>query len=72
MQIRQENESDEQWMDRLRIAAYECNYNDIDRQLHEQFTHHLNDNGIMVEIISELTKGENKHVTSNQVLLSAR
>ena len=44
--------------------ATECNYNDIDRQLKEQSIHSLNDNG-MVEIISELTKGKNKGVTSN-------
>ena len=52
----------------LKISATECNYNDINRQLKEQFIHGLN-NGIMVEIISKLTKGENKDVTNNQVLL---
>ena len=64
-QIRQQNESTERWMGRLRILGTECNYNDIDRQLKEQLIHSLTDSGIMVEIISELTNGENKDVTTN-------
>ena len=40
----------------IRIAASECNYKEIDRQLKEQFIHILNDNDMMVEIIKELTK----------------
>ena len=55
-------------MGRLRILATECNYKDIDRQLKEQFIHGLNNSGMMVEIIRELSKGENKDMTSNQVL----
>ena len=31
-------------------------FNNIDRQLKEQFIHGLNDNGMMVEIIMELAK----------------
>ena len=50
----------------------ECNYNNTDRQFKEQFIHGLNNKGTMVKIISELTKGKNKDVTSNQVLLWAR
>ena len=56
-------------MGRLRISVTECNYKDIDRQLKEQFIHGLNNNCMMVKIGRELTKGENKDVTSNQVLL---
>ena len=70
--VRQQDKTTEEWMDRLRILATECNYHDIDRYLKEQFIHNLNDNSMMVEIISELTKGENKDVTSNQVLLLER
>ena len=54
------------------MSATECNYNDIDRELKVQFIQSLNDNCMMVEIISKLTKGENKDVTSNQVLLWQR
>ena len=50
--VRQENESAEQWIDRPRISVTECNYNVIDRQSKQQFIHDLNDNGMMVEIIS--------------------
>ena len=70
--VRQQNESIEEWMGILRISTTECNCNDIDRHLKEQFIHSLNDNGMMVEIISELRMGENKDVTSIQVLLWAR
>ena len=54
-------------MSRLRIAAIECNYKEIDRQLKEQFIHRLNDNDMMVDIIKELTKSEeNKDVKVNK------
>ena len=44
-------------MDRLRLAAIECNYKEIDRQLKEDaFMHKLNDNNMLVEITRELTK----------------
>ena len=59
-------------MGRLRISATEYNYIDIERQLKEQFTHGLNDNGMRVKIMTDLTKDKNKDVTSNQVLLWER
>ena len=34
----------------LRLAAVECNYKEIDRQLKEQFMHGLNDNDMLAEI----------------------
>ena len=46
--VRQQNESTEKRMGRLRISATECSYNDIDGQLKEQYIHGLNDNGMMV------------------------
>ena len=65
---RQMNENAEEWMGRLRLAAIECNYKEIDRQLMDQFIHGLNDNDILVEIIRELTKDEDStSVTSEQV-----
>ena len=45
-------------MGRLRLAALECNYKEIDRQLKQQFVHGLNDNDMLAEIIRELTKME--------------
>ena len=56
-------------MDRLSLAAVECNYKEIDRQLKEKYIHRLNDNDILVEIIRENTRSEeSKDVTSEQVL----
>ena len=54
--VRQHNENVEEWTGRLRIAAIECNYIERDRQLKKQFIIRLNDNGMMLEIIKELTK----------------
>ena len=56
-------------MGRLRIAAIECNYKEINGQLKEQFIHGLNDKGMMVEIRQELpSTEENKDSTSKEVL----
>ena len=38
-----ENKNVEEWMGRLHMAVVECNYQEIDRQLKEQFIHGLND-----------------------------
>ena len=70
--VRQQNESAEEWISRLRISATECNCNDVYQHFKEQFIHDLNDNDMMDEIISQLTKGKNKNVTINQVLPWAR
>ena len=60
-------------MGRLRLAAVECNYKEIDRQLKEQFIHGLNYNDMLVGIIRKLTKTEeSKDVTSEQVLAWAK
>ena len=40
----------------LRMAAIECNFKEIDRQLKDQFIHGLNDLEMLAEIIRELTK----------------
>ena len=50
------NESVEEWMGRLRTAAVQCKYKELDRQLKEQFIHCLNDDEMLVEVIRELTK----------------
>ena len=70
---RQANKSAKEWMVKLRIAATECNYKEIDRQLREQFIHGLNDSAMSTEIIKEHTKiEENSNITSEQVLAWAR
>ena len=43
-------------MGRLWLSAVECYYQDLDRQLNEQFIHRLNDMEMLREIIWELTK----------------
>ena len=40
---RSQNENAEEWIGRLKIMAAECNYQELDRQLKEQFIHGLND-----------------------------
>ena len=56
-------------MGRLRIAAAEYNYREIDRQLREQFIHGLNDDNMLIEIICELTAiKDTTVVTSKQVV----
>ena len=66
---RQTKENAEEQMGRLRLAAVECNYREIDTQLKEQFVHRLNDNDMLAEIIRELTKAkESADITSEQVL----
>ena len=63
--VRQHNESAEDWMCRLRIAALECNYKEGDRQLKEQCIHRLNDSDVLAEIIRDLTRGnENNRISS--------
>ena len=59
----------EEWMGRLHVAAVECNYQEVDRQLKEQFIHGLNDKHMFEEIIKELTVTNNDdHITSGGVL----
>ena len=37
------------------VAAVECNYQEVDRQLKEQFIHGLNNKCMLEEILKELT-----------------
>ena len=48
----------EECMGRLRRAAVECNYKEVDRQLKEHFIHRINDSEMLTEIIRELTKSD--------------
>ena len=56
-------------MGRLHIAAVECNYQEIGRQLKEQFIHGLNNKHMLEEMVKELTATSNdNHITSGGVL----
>ena len=55
------------------VSAIECNYQEIDRQLKEQFIHSLDDTDMLREIIWELTKiKENGRIMSENVLSWAK
>ena len=70
---RSEDESAEEWMGWLCMAAAECRYKEIDRQLKEQFIHCLNDKSMLDEIIRELTsRSSNVQTTSKDVLAWAK
>ena len=60
-------------MGRLQLAAVECNNQELDRQLKEQFIHGLNDKEMLGEIIKELTtiRG-NDTITSENILSWAK
>ena len=70
---RQDGESAEKWLGRMRMLAVDCNYQEVDRQLKEQFIHGLNDAEMLGEIIRELTKVKvNNTINSETVLLWAK
>ena len=60
-------------MGRLREAAMECSYKEVDRQLKAQFIRRLNDSEIVTEITRELTEiDENVIIQSEHVLTWAK
>ena len=68
-----DEENVEEWMERLHIAAVECSYQEVDRQLKEQFIHGLSDKHMPEEIIKELTATKNDdHITSGGLLVWAK
>ena len=70
---RVEDESTEEWMGHLCMAAAKCGYNEIDQQLKEQFIHGLKDRVILDEVIRELTSKSNSEETiSEDVLVWAK
>ena len=70
---RYDDENVMEWMGRLHIAAVECNYQEVDMQLKEQFFHGLNNKHMLEEIIKELTATTNdNHVTSGGILALAK
>ena len=66
-------ESVDEWMGRLRVAAIECNNQEVDRQLKEQFIQELNEKNMLEEIIKELrTVYSDEQITSGNVLAWAK
>ena len=60
-------------MGRLCAVAVECTYQEIDRQLKEQFIHGINNKHMLEEIIKELTATSNDvHITSGGVQVWAK
>ena len=60
-----EGEGINEWMGRLCVAAAECGYKEINKQLKEQFIHSLNDKDMLDDIIKEpTTKSNNEQATS--------
>ena len=58
---------------RLRVTAIECNYQEVDRQLKEQFIHGINDKNMLEEIIKELmTVKSDEQIISQNVLAWAK
>ena len=67
---RSENENVKEWMGWLQMAAAECGYKEVDRQLKEQFIHGLNDKIMLDKIIRKLTsRTSNVQMTSKDVLV---
>ena len=60
-------------MGTLKVTAIECNYQEVYKQLKEQFIHGLNDKNMLEEIIKELTTVKsNDQITSGNVLVWAK
>ena len=67
---RQDGESAEEFLGRLRSSTVECNCQEVDRQLKEQFIHGLNDMEMLGKIIREITKVKvNNTINSETVLV---
>ena len=55
------------------LASVWCNYQEVDRQLKEQFIHGLNDKYMLQEIIKQLmATNNNDHITSGGMLAWAK
>ena len=68
-----DEENVQEWMGRLPIVAVECNYQEVERQLKEQFISGLNNKYMLEEIIKELMATNNDdHITSGGMLAWAK
>ena len=55
---------------RLHVAAVECNYQEVHRQLKEQFIHGINNKSMLEEIIKELTTAKNDDCMTSEGILA--
>ena len=55
---------------RLKTAAVEWNYKEVDRQLKEQFIHGLNGSEMLTEIIRECTKTDEDIIILSELVLT--
>ena len=62
----------EEWKERVRVAANECDYQEQERQLLEQFISGLNDEHMQNKILSEIkARGKTDKITTEQVIIWA-
>ena len=58
----------EEWIERVRVAANECDYQEQERQIIEQFISGLNDEHVQNKILSEIkTRSKTDKITNEQV-----
>ena len=57
-------------MERLKLTAVECKYQELDRQLKEQFINGLIDKEVLGEIIKELTTTTGSDIITSENILS--
>ena len=70
---RHNSENVEEWMKRCRIAAKECNYQESDRWVKEECINGINDDNMLIEIVTELkAMKKTRKITSNQILMWAK
>ena len=67
---RSKDQSAEEWMGWLQMAAAECGYKEVDTQLKEQFIHGLNDKIMLDEIIRDLTSRTGNVQTKSEDVLA--
>ena len=67
---RYKRESEEEWIKRVRLAANECEYEEQDRRVREQFICGINDEQMHSKMISEIkARSKADKITSKQVLM---
>ena len=65
------DENVEEWMKRVRSEAKECEYQEQERWIKEQFICSLDNEGIKAKVINEV-KSKTDNITSEQVLMLAK
>ena len=60
------HESAQEWMGRLQTKAAGCDYNEYGRKITEQFIHSLDSEGVINEILKEVSALENIDDTTGE------